>query len=436
MLVYAHKITPRLTYVLDYIFSYRLGIDYEYCQDEEQFGMEDKPKLFYAEKNMDSTAKHLFIPAVSFLFSDKLEKIPAETAIYLSFTLAFPTKDNDFSVDPFANIFFLLSRYEEYLSDKRDEHQRFAAEESHAYQNGYLHYAVVDRIILAIKEKLLQKYPKLNFKEEKFEAITSYDIDMAYAYKYKGFFRQIGASVKSLVRRDFPVFKERLKVINNKKKDPFDSFDYIFNQQHKTNTKALFFIHCGRRTKYDKSISVKKKPMQKLLLRIAEHGEVGIHPSYYQMEKTTLLRKEIALLEKYLKQKISKSRFHFLRFRVDTSYQELEKAGIRDDYSMYFASETGFRAGTSRPFLWYDLKKEKTSTLWIHPFCFMDGTLQDYHKLKHLAIKERIALLIKEVRETNGCYISLWHNESLSDQNRWKGWRAIFEFQQQYLSKQ
>jgi myosin-crossreactive antigen len=66
----------------------------------------------------------------------------------------------------------------------------------------------------------------------------------------------------------------------------------------------------------------------------------------------------------------------------------------------------------------------------------MDGTLQDYHKLKHLAIKERIALLIKEVRETNGCYISLWHNESLSDQNRWKGWRAIFEFQQQYLSKQ
>jgi len=35
--------------------------------------------------------------------------------------------------------------------------------------------------------------------------------------------------------------------------------------------------------------------------------------------------------------------------------------------------------------------------------------------------------LIDEVKMVNGNFISLWHNDSLNDQNQWAGWRAVFE---------
>jgi len=35
--------------------------------------------------------------------------------------------------------------------------------------------------------------------------------------------------------------------------------------------------------------------------------------------------------------------------------------------------------------------------------------------------------LIEEVRKVNGTFISLWHNESLSEEKRWKGWRTVYE---------
>ena len=38
-----------------------------------------------------------------------------------------------------------------------------------------------------------------------------------------------------------------------------------------------------------------------------------------------------------------------------------------------------------------------------------------------------IAKLKSNVKEVNGSFISVWHNESLSNQQRWSGWREVFE---------
>ena len=47
-----------------------------------------------------------------------------------------------------------------------------------------------------------------------------------------------------------------------------------------------------------------------------------------------------------------------------------------------------------------------------------------------LNIKQAIAkieALRKEVNKVNGCFVGIWHNESLSNQGRWIGWRAVYE---------
>ena len=47
-------------------------------------------------------------------------------------------------LDIFASIFFMISRWEEYVNLIRDNHARFPATESLAYNNGLLERAVVD----------------------------------------------------------------------------------------------------------------------------------------------------------------------------------------------------------------------------------------------------------------------------------------------------
>jgi len=35
--------------------------------------------------------------------------------------------------------------------------------------------------------------------------------------------------------------------------------------------------------------------------------------------------------------------------------------------------------------------------------------------------------LINSVKAVNGKFILLWHNETLSDQKRWTGWRKVYQ---------
>ena len=57
----------------------------------------------------------------------------------------------------------------------------------------------------------------------------------------------------------------------------------------------------------------------------------------------------------------------------------------------------------------------------------MEGTLRDYNKLNPQETVAMYQKVIDEVKQVGGTYISIWHNESLSDQKRWVGWRAIYE---------
>jgi hypothetical protein len=101
--------------------------------------------------------------------------------------------------------------------------------------------------------------------------------------------------------------------------------------------------------------------------------------------------------------------------------------GIRNDYSMGYASTAGFRAGTTLPFKFYDLSLEKETDLMIHPFTVMDVTLNQYMGLGEKDALLRIVKLIHKIKDVNGIFTSLWHNESLCEQGNWKGWRSVFE---------
>ena len=132
-------------------------------------------------------------------------------------------------------------------------------------------------------------------------------------------------------------------------------------------------------------------------------------------------------LEKIADKKITKSRQHFLKFTLPGTYNELIEAGIDEDYSMGFPHAPGFRAGTSKPFYFYDLKNEKATRLKIFPITLMEGNFTESEYPDKKKIRETIFNLINEVKNVEGTFISIWHNHTVSDTTEYREWRHIHD---------
>lgn len=92
---------------------------------------------------------------------------------------------------------------------------------------------------------------------------------------------------------------------------------------------------------------------------------------------------------------------------------------------MGYAEQPGFRAGIADPFNFFDLENDAPTKLIVNPFAVMDGTLRDYLNLDTDGSLKITKSLIDEVRAVNGTFILIWHNETLSDQKRWNGWKKL-----------
>lgn len=121
------------------------------------------------------------------------------------------------------------------------------------------------------------------------------------------------------------------------------------------------------------------------------------------------------------------SRQHFLKLRFPETYRRLLAVGIREDWTMGYAEETGFRASIATPFRWFDVEKNEETPLIIHPFQAMDVTLKQYLQLTPEAATERLRTLIHTTQQVGGTFTTLWHNDNLAEIDDWKGWRAVYE---------
>ena len=135
--IYSHEITSRLTYTLDFVFKER-DIPYSIVTSVEEFEVATTPKLDYT--NEGTFEQH------SLLFEDGIRAIQIEKG-------EFNGEDClklDGKIDPLAAIFYHLSRYEEYGEVGRDEHGRFAFEQSFLCQFDWIEKAMSDRWAIAI----------------------------------------------------------------------------------------------------------------------------------------------------------------------------------------------------------------------------------------------------------------------------------------------
>jgi len=417
--VFTTQISERLKYILDELLVRRMGIDFFLTEDEREFKSLEGAKLNYSESVFDDAINS---SPNGLLDESNIRSWKLEVRENKIWTKLFFETNSDIPFDIFAASFYLLSRYEEYLPHESDEHGRFKYEQSIAAQNNFIEIPLVDVWAKKLTEIILAKFPQTIFRKNEFNFISTIDVDFAYKYKGIGFARQTMKFGKSLLQARFKDCIEQL----NLKNDPYDTYDFIQNTSTNNQSTLLYFMLMRNGTEYDKNISPKSDEMKNLIKKISEKNEIGLHPSYFSSDEKKL-EKEKILLEKISHKRINKSRQHFLKFKLPETYRQLLNNGITDDYSMAYSAICGFRASTCFPFRFFDLEKNETTNLTIHPTSVMDVTLKNYQNISPEQAISKIEFLINEVKKVDGTFISLWHNSNLCLNDEWKDWRPVFE---------
>ncbi len=418
--IFSDYITKRLLYTLRLIFDDR-GIDFRVLNDPDEFRRAQSPKLVYSTYPFDE--KTLVLEPSELLFQENIRNYDIDQTDWGGERCLLL----DGKLDPLASIFYVVSMYEEYCSDVSDEHDRFPASESLLYRFGWLDTLIVERWSEKLIDRIESFYNcSLNRQKIGFNVIPTFDIDNAFAYKLKEGWRKWLSITRDLIRLDRERLQERSQVLKGIKRDPYDTFSYMLSLKESGYDIHLFWL-LGNYATYDRNISSDHPMHRSIIAEMTQSLKVGLHPSYRSNDSPDILKEEKERLESITEQSIKTTRQHFLKLILPLTYERLVKRGFTDDYSLGFADHTGFRAGIARPFNWYNLKRDQVSELRLHPFAYMDGTLNEY---MHLSIPEactKVHLLRSEVEKFGGDFIMIWHNETIGDKGKWKGWRKVLE---------
>src|SRR5438552_2460200 len=183
LLIYTPHITNRLQYAFQYIFEERLGLEFSFTNNKEDFvyNVSDL-KIVYAKENIQNG---ILFYAHDLLFEKDIRKIGLNESTYNNAPVLFSNtnKNAALNFDVFAAIFYLLSRYEEYLNEPLDKHGNYNCENSILFKLKVWDIPIVEQWTELLKEILLKHFPTLRFKEHKTKFGLSFDIDVAYAYK-------------------------------------------------------------------------------------------------------------------------------------------------------------------------------------------------------------------------------------------------------------
>jgi hypothetical protein len=414
--VYSPSCSNRVKYTFNLVFNSILKISFKTVSDIDSFRNCIGAKISYAPAPIED---EIFFRSSILLFETGVKNPPP----FRINREGEPEKDEDI----FAIIFFLVSRYEEYLPFTPDRYGRFSAKHSFAFKNNFLHKPVVNILAEKIRKILTERYPDFIFPKRTYTYTPTLDIDNAYAYLGKNLVRTLGGYAKALARYDTGDLTKRTNVLLGKEKDPYDTYDFQMALHKKHTLKPIYFFLLGDWAPFDKNIPHTNPRMRGLVNTLSENADVGIHPSFASNQYPAKIKTEKTRLENIKNEPVTKSRQHFLMLRFPATYRNAIASGITEDYTMGFADEIGFRAGICTAFAFYDLLKEEETSLVVHPFAVMDGTLNNYLKVSPREAINKIAVLVKEIKNVNGEFISIWHNETLSEWKDWKGWRIVYE---------
>ncbi len=421
LLIYTHKITPRLTYIMRHIFVNLLGIAIDFTTKVEEFIKHSGPKITYAKQPLQN---EFFIRSNELLFEQGINDIQVSIVDWEGTPCFFPTGErSNLPFDIFAASFFLIARYEEYLPHVKDIHGRFSPKDSIAYQNEFLQQPVVDLWAYKLLEALKERFENIEHRKRSYDFISLLDVATSHCYANRGVVRGMAGLMMDLGTFKFKRVFERIAVGIGKGRDPYDNFAELIDLHKQYGVKSNFFFQFADYSKYDKNVSTNSIRFMSLIKYVADYAPVSLAASYSSFTNMELLKKEKANLEEVINRPVNNSKMRYNRVDVPETYRNLISVEFTDDFTMGYTHELGFRAGTCTPFQFYDIPLEVKQPIKVHPFAIHDYALSKIKKEE--VILQQVNSIASQIKKVNGTLITMFSNELLGNKDD-QDWMSIY----------
>lgn len=345
-------------------------------------------------------------------------------------------------LDVLGSCFFLLTRYEEFISPQKDGHNRFLASQSVAFKSDFLERPLADEYIELLFASMQKLWSDLNFTFRKSNFQVSHDVDVPALYAFKNFKSILKIVVSNLFRGNisrvwsiFLVWTKSQREIHTI--DPFNTFTWIMNLVEEANARSTFYFLGGRHNElYDGDYEIDHPAIIQLMSDIYRRGhKIGLHPSYEAAVNFDYLVEEQFKLGNAIK-KILKvpepygARMHYLRWFGPKTWQAMADNGLQHDASLGFAGHVGFRCGTCHPFQAYDVINNRSIDIVVRPLTVMEVSVIDSEYMALGTGEEafkRIDKIRQACKKVKGEFTLLWHNSRLVEQEERKLFQRIVQ---------
>ncbi|WP_052706150.1 DUF7033 domain-containing protein [Vibrio galatheae] len=335
------------------------------------------------------------------------------------------------NIDIFGSVFFMLSRFEEFVTSESDEHGRFPANASLAMKAGFLERPIVDEYIEVLKYCIQERFPSVSFSKNKFEKIITCDVDWPFSPHLESLRAAVRKSAVSLIKQKDTrgAIKTLLRYLYAKSGREYidehrEAISWLLNENEKnSNIVRLYFIPL-KTHRLDNTECFSSERMKSLLRNIHDRGhEIGLHPGYQTFNNQELFSASamnfyMVLDELNISQPVYGGRQHYLRWNAAHTPACWEEQGFGYDSSLAFAEVTGFRAGTCQEYTMYDLNHRRPFRLKQRPLITMEDTIIS-PRYEGLGLGEQSLdrfLKFKSIcQKYEGKYTLLWHNCRLVD---------------------
>ena len=413
-------------YVWRVLLDEFLGIPYQLTYDDSltdyRIQLENNSLLVLSDSFFQHRAEEAYVQpehvpnSVDFLTHPFTNQEPVPV-IYGTPQLGTGDDQINCGLDVVASTFFMLTRWEEYVSDQRDEHGRFPLRASLAHRMGFYQQPVVNQYLELLWNMLARLDTTLTRRRREFQVVPTHDVDCMR--RWRGLVQALTIPYRNLLverntaraRRNL---QNLLEVKLGFKDDPYNTFDYLMRASEKFGLRSRFYFMAGGETPYDSQYRLGQLAVQDLLETIKSRGhQIGFHPSYNTIDRPLLWRQERDALSALAPQRVTKGRQHYLRFEVPTTWQIWDDAGMEVDSSMGYPEQPGFRCGVCYAFPTFNFLTRQSLSLYEAPLICSEVNLIQYMHLSPDAAEQETLRVYREVQKYHGDFVLLWHNSSL-----------------------
>lgn len=326
----------------------------------------------------------------------------------------------DCHVDIVAGGFFMLSRYEETIVQTVDVFDRFPAESSVAYQEGFLQEPVVNQYA----EQLIKMLRVAGFTGEQrrfwgtapWAIALTHDVDQLHRFPHG---RPPALAVARLLAGRAPAGAPRLgglladyvNTATHRKTDEYNCLEEMATWERSVGVHASYYFlgdnGIGRRVA-DYVIDA-AGAMSKMRTIASLGHEVGFHAGFWAPDDTRRFHRELSRVRSAGLPVVG-GRQHYLRWQTPATWRLWEAEGLTYDATLGYSSAAGFRCGTCLPFHPYDIEKDREMSILEWPLMFMDATY-DSSWPEGTRVLDCVS---QECQRYGGVLVLLWHNRNWS----------------------